>query len=205
MLLLADAKWPTSVVMAVLVLTIALLLMRSRRYFAKPPGAWDSRGGGPAARQTPAESNPADPEEMVRWEVHMHEVARDLSARLDSKMSLLGHLVQEADRAAARLEAALEAVGRRNAAPAESCPARPGSTSEISAKAGQAPKPSHQAEALAGVVGQAPGDAKRSQRYEEIYTLADYGYPCPEIARRLNLPVGEVELILNLRAKGDRS
>ena len=36
----------------------------------------------------------------------MHETARELSAQLDSKMSALQALIAEADRAAARLEAA---------------------------------------------------------------------------------------------------
>ncbi len=36
-------------------------------------------------------------------------------------------------------------------------------------------------------------------RYQEIYILADYGYPPSEIAQRVGNPVGEVELILSLR------
>ena len=47
----------------------------------------------------------------------MHDTARDLSARLDSKLSMLQAMVAEADRAAARLEAAL-------ARAAEPAPAR---------------------------------------------------------------------------------
>jgi DNA-directed RNA polymerase specialized sigma24 family protein len=38
-------------------------------------------------------------------------------------------------------------------------------------------------------------------RYQEIYTLADYGYPPSEIAQRMGSPVGEIELILSLRDK----
>ena len=48
----------------------------------------------------------------------------------------------------------------------------------------------------------AVGTAARPRRYEEIYTLADYGYEPAEIARRVNTPVGEVELILSLRSRG---
>ena len=44
--------------------------------------------------------------------------------------------------------------------------------------------------------------APRDRRQEEIYTLADYGYEPAEIARRVNRPVGEVELILSLRDRG---
>ena len=42
----------------------------------------------------------------------------------------------------------------------------------------------------------------RDRRQEEIYTLSDYGYEPAEIARRVNRPVGEVELILSLRGRG---
>jgi hypothetical protein len=37
------------------------------------------------------------------------------------------------------------------------------------------------------------------RRYEEIYTLADYGYDAAEIAQRIGTPIGEVQLILGLR------
>jgi hypothetical protein len=40
------------------------------------------------------------------------------------------------------------------------------------------------------------------RRYEEIYLLADYGFDPTEIGRRVNMPVGEIQLILSLRAKG---
>ena len=32
--------------------------------------------------------------------------------------------------------------------------------------------------------------------------LSDYGYEPAEIARRVNMPIGEVELILSLRGRG---
>ena len=36
---------------------------------------------------------------------------------------------------------------------------------------------------------------------EEVYMLADYGLATMEIAHRVGVPVGEVELILGLREK----
>jgi hypothetical protein len=74
------------------------------------------------------------------------------------------------------------------------------------------PRVSNQAEALRSVHpahspavvppphGPAMSSA-REQRYNEIYLLADYGHSLPEIAGRLAVPVGEVELILSLRDK----
>jgi hypothetical protein len=49
------------------------------------------------------------PDELVRWEVEMHEIARELSARLDTKIGVLAQLIRDADRASDRLEAALKA------------------------------------------------------------------------------------------------
>lgn len=40
------------------------------------------------------------------------------------------------------------------------------------------------------------------ERFNEIYLLADYGYPPEKIAEHTSVPIGEVELILSLR--GDR-
>ena len=39
------------------------------------------------------------------------------------------------------------------------------------------------------------------RRYEEIYLLADYGFDPAEIGHRVGMPVGEIQLILSLRAK----
>jgi hypothetical protein len=38
-------------------------------------------------------------------------------------------------------------------------------------------------------------------RYEQVYTLADQGSTAQEIARKLDRPSGEVELILALRTR----
>ena len=54
------------------------------------------------------------PAEVQRWEVGMHETARDLSARLDSKMIALEHLIRTADERAARLEELLAKIEAAN-------------------------------------------------------------------------------------------
>lgn len=74
------------------------------------------------------------------------------------------------------------------------------------------PRPLSQAEALrpaqaiqsrttASPPSRPASSAGREQRYNEIYVLADYGHSLPEIAHRMAVPVGEVELILSLRDK----
>jgi hypothetical protein len=55
------------------------------------------------------------PREMQGWEVQMTDLARDLSAQLDSKMGALHHLIREADLASVRLEQLLAESDRRAA------------------------------------------------------------------------------------------
>ena len=100
--LFAEIEFPTLVVLAVLGLTSGFLLWRSHRYLAR-----QDKGRSPLVH-TPRPSPPGQdtrsdaPDVVTRWEVHMHETARDLSGQLDSKMGALAQLIREADRAAAR-------------------------------------------------------------------------------------------------------
>ena len=214
MLLFAQAGFSTLFPLVVLVLIIGFLLFRSRRYLARR-----DRGGAPIVRterpQTHNRGHHLDaPADVLRWEVQMHETARDLSGQLDSKMGVLEHLIREADRAAARLEADLESARRADAktpAPAEAV----GNVPESPEPPDWPPsRPISQAEKLklrsaadreSTVRVADPAEAEVSppaeRRYEEIYLLADYGFDAAEIARRVGTPVGEVELILGLRGK----
>ena len=128
----------------------------------------------------------------------MHETARQLSAQLDAKLSLLQSLITDAERVAERLENALERAHL-------SFP--PGNQAEsLRPAAEQARDLGHVLDAEATDPDASPPDAEtsragaRSRRREEIYHLADYGFAAEEIARRVGSPVGEVELILGLRA-----
>lgn len=47
------------------------------------------------------------PPDLLRWQVEMHETARDLKAEIDSKLSALHALSNLADQAAERLEQAV--------------------------------------------------------------------------------------------------
>ena len=155
---------------AILVLTIPLLL-RLYRYQSR----LKRKGSRLPTRHQP--TTPRDPfanapDSVIRWEVGMQELARDLKAEIDSKMIALGHLIQDADRAAERLEKALN------------------STAEVDAESATAPQSS------------APKDLENASLRDEVYTLADYGFSVSDIASRLATPVGQVELILRLRKDG---
>jgi hypothetical protein len=178
LLLLAESNVITWGCMAVLLLMCGILLLRTQRYFARQVQS------GPPTVSLETPRSPTDraplPEAAEHWEVEMHELARDLSGRLDSKMSALQHLIRDADRAAARLETALHAAG------------------DV--------EPRSQAEGLRADQPRTPADAAQPAtaepgRYDEIYLLFDYGHPAAEIAQRVGLPIGEVELILSLRTR----
>jgi hypothetical protein len=96
-----------------------MLLMRSHRYFGRqrasePENKWESK----PTPKPPAVQGEL-PATVARWEVEMHETARQMSAQLDGKMSALQALIADADRAAARLEAALDGESAPAAPPSD--------------------------------------------------------------------------------------
>lgn len=81
-------------------LVMLRLLLRPRRGTAKLQ---------PPARSLRAPSHNLDaPVEVGRWEVHMHETARNLMGELNTKILMLEQLTRDANAAAERLERALE-------------------------------------------------------------------------------------------------
>jgi len=215
MCLFAEAEYATLMVVTALVVIIGVLLLRSHRYFSR-----QERDSSPIVRvgRPDAEDrghHAEAPEVMQRWEVQMHEVARDLFGQLDSKMGALEQLIREADRASARLEAALSAAREeegRSAPNAASTTLHGEQPLREATAAG--PALTNQAEKLKsagledqGSRGQTTGteevseEVSRERRYEEIYLLADYGFDAAGIAQRVGSPIGEVELILSLRDK----
>jgi hypothetical protein len=179
--LFAEFDLRTGILLGGLAIVVCLLMLKSNRFFARQREARDTlaRAAKPSAdrRGQPL----GGPDELLQWDVRMHETARQLAAELDSKASVLRALAIEADRAAARLEAALSAAA--GALPAGTLPADRGTAS---------PPPDPPAAAAEPL----PATADHKQ---EIYTLADYGYSPAEIARRTGIPAGEVELTLRMR------
>ncbi len=177
----------------VMIVVVGYLYLRSQRYFARQKNDAASAAG--AATTPPEKPYTAVPQDLTRWEVEMHDTARQLSGQLDGKLAALGHLIRDADRVAARLEAALAAT--RPAAPATT-EEPSGNQARALQAAGAAEEP---AESPAAASPSATPRPPADRRYEEIYLLADYGFDPAEIGRRVNMPVGEIQLILSLRAK----
>lgn len=152
----------------------SMMLRRSHRQLLsreRPSTAFSTPAPTRRERGHPQEA----PREFVDWEVKMHELGRELSAQLDSKMSALQQLIADADRAAARLEAALSSAGR------EDHPELP---------EGQTIPADSPASALS---------PRAEHERDQVYVLSDYGFEPADIARRVDLPLGEVRTILALR------
>jgi hypothetical protein len=192
---------PSTLCLILLAVTCVFLLIRTRSQLARQRQQWAAEAAETADREGPrkAASLLLDrlPDDLARWDVEMHETARQLSAQLDAKLGLLQSLIAEADRAAARLEDALDRAYPN---------LPPGSQAEsLRPAAGLARDVRHDPEMAAaesrGSVadGDPPPATDRARRRAEIYRLADYGFAAAEIARRVGSPVGEVELILSLR------
>ncbi|MGA2034106.1 MAG: hypothetical protein ABSG68_17830 [Thermoguttaceae bacterium] len=196
-MMLAALRDPSTILSIAVAAIAGLLLFRANRYLGRSrqnrpedcasfrsPKTGRTASEAPQSVPFPSPPHADGPPEVVNWDVHMHDTARELAGQLDSKMSALEALILEADRAAARLEAALSR----------------------SRDAGR--QPGTQAERLRPAAAQEPAASDRADHaapgrsHEEIYTLADYGFETAEIARRLGVPIGEVQLILGLRGKG---
>lgn len=117
--------------------------------------------------------------EMTHLLVELSEMARQVSAQLDTRAMKLELLIKEADEKIARLQALSPEETQQVMAAAESA---------LSAHA------SHE-------LPRAAAPAAVESRYQSIYELADQGASAVDIARQLDRPRGEIELILALRAK----
>ena len=139
MVFLAKLDDPKSWIIAAAAVVGGMLLLRASRYYArqKRERAAEEAVGPPTHGTPSARGEPSG--EAANWEVRMYETARDLSAQLDSKMSALQALVAEADRAAARLDAALARAAE--AGPAADDRLRQPSTQAESLQ--HAPRPDH--------------------------------------------------------------
>jgi len=103
--------------------------------------------------------------------VEMLDTARQMTAQLDTRAARLEVLMKEADAKLAALKSAT----------------------------GGSPLPGVPAPALISPITPAAPETPPDPRHAEVYSMADQGRSPHEIARKLNRPNGEVELILALR------
>ncbi len=184
---------------AMLALGIAMLLVillrRSGRYYQKLKRK-AKQAAKPTRRQEQTDNmfNRASPlldapSTIVRWQVEMQELARDLKAEIDTKMRLLQVLVQRSDEAAARLEAAAAHAQRLG------CVDRPQGVDVDSIES--------LAEQAASTRSATPPPMPTFSA--QVYSMADSGNNAAEIADHVGLPVGDVEFVLSLRPQAGES
>jgi len=253
MWLLADSQLVSSLFIAGLVLLSASLLIRLSRRLSGRRGRQTSIADSRRLVEPSGGKRDALSDQLAQWEVHMHQTARDLSGQLTSRISVLQALVAEADRAAARLEAALAEWQQLHAPPpdprilprgaslpaqADSSKQTPGAAENKSLRCEGPHGPPQEVASThvsgCGTRGRATADSPLNDRasgdvqpasysaagrasdndrstseahptmrpyeqHEQVCLLADYGFPSPEIARRLGVSLQEVETIVRQR------
>lgn len=182
---------PSHLFLVGLLITSLLILYRTQQRLrrSRPLDAPSA----PAASNLPKSHNAAAPAELRQWEVQMQEFARETVARLDSKMAALEHLLRAAQHERLKLEQTLAAASGSSSLPrTEPEPVDFLPTSQA-----------HLLKRAAGGQCHEPHSTPKpysARPYAEIYALADGGTPAHEIAQQTKLTIGEVELILGLRA-----
>lgn len=147
--------------------TLMLRLHISRKKYRDPA---------PASKFTPTAAANPQPDVMHR-SVEMHEIAREVQARLDNKIAMLQQLLVAADERISRL-------------------------SELESERLHVDRRRH----IDPVFATAEDDdadpyARETARYAVVFGMADAGHNPMSIARRLTMPLGEVELMLSLRRR----
>ena len=187
-LLASNASW--GIFACGVLLLIFLLMKRSRRYTCRAKR--DARQQHKRLVEPDRDAALIDaPREVLRWQVGMHETARDLKAELDSKIGVLNATIRVAREETERLEAAIDRAERLGLSVcpdplaeieriAETNDSTPGKLSELN---------------TSPVADRSPLESHHSQ----IYALADQGCPAQAIATSTGIPCGDVELVLSLR------
>jgi hypothetical protein len=133
--------------------------------------------------------------------VEYEEMIRRMTAQVDTRSTKLELLIQQADERLAQLKAAMAEVS----AAAMTEPQGKSTPKAITGKPANAKVDSLPSLAIHTQAELFPRDeagvpiGTPDARYAEIYTLADKGRSARQIARQLNRPHGEIELILALR------
>jgi hypothetical protein len=95
-----------------LVVGIGMILLVAMRFLLRPRVS-NKRYASPI-REDKVSAHMLDaPVEIGRWEVQMHETARNLMGELNTKIAIVEQLVRDANQAAERLERAIERAEKK--------------------------------------------------------------------------------------------
>jgi hypothetical protein len=120
--------------------------------------------------------------QMTELLVELEQMARQMTAQLETRASKLDALIREADEKISHLQ-------------------------RLNASGISAPQPSHPPLQLTNQMGSCdlplfPPPPALEARHAQIYELSDQGFSPRVIAQKLGRPHGEIELILALRESG---
>jgi hypothetical protein len=185
-------------------LAVAVYLLTRRKYAVgwveSASADADPRGSvHPSSFRLHPSSSDNAPPELLRWQIEMHDTARELKGQLDCKLSALQALVALARRESDRLEAAILRAEQLDIS------APQGTLAQLQNLADPASLADPTALATAaGYLSPLPGCTDSdlfaaNRRLLELSRLADQGLSPAEISHLLSLPLGEVELLLSLR------
>ncbi|HEV2295797.1 MAG TPA: hypothetical protein VGR35_18255 [Tepidisphaeraceae bacterium] len=150
-----------------------------------PLSGMSSPGSGSISKQRSVER------EMSNLLVELSEMARQVTAQLDTRATKLELLMREADEKIETLQRLQSSVPVGPSAPGSAAMPRQSAAAERDALM----QPLH----AQSTTSPHPPQPVVDPRYAEIYALADQGRSPVDIASRLGRPSGEVELILALR------
>ena len=136
------------------------------------------------------------PTSIARWEVAMHDVARDLRAELDTKMAGINALLVQSREECTRLAGLIERAERMGISPARD------TLQTIEDLGSDNPQQVHDAIQSLSAVAETnrESDPLPGVLVQKIYDLADQGRSTSAIAKQLGAPLGDVEFALNLRS-----
>ncbi len=177
---------------------IARLLWRSWRYFRRRPQDEKPlvRVPRPSKNSLPLHDAPRD---LLRWQVELHEVARDVKAELDTKIRVLQQTIRLAREENDRLESLIRrAIQLDLVSDGDTLQRIERLAAEM---AGDFTRPLA-LDDLPDVASPLEGTLPVTEdRRKAIYSLTDSGESAASIADRMALPVGDVEIALSLRGK----
>lgn len=151
----------------IVVILLALVVVLPRMARRKPSGGRTVGTAVPSVRGR---------EQMEDLLVKLHDISREMQAKLDTKMRVLNRLIEEANEKIRELDAR-----------------------------GIKEKETKSDKASGGTrdVAQAP-PRPETGKYASVYELADAGHDVVSISRRTGLQPGEIELLLELRKKRNK-
>jgi hypothetical protein len=192
--LIAELTPGTFAILAVVGLMTCMLLVRTQRQLKSGSGSHShAKAGEHAPARQAARDQTQATRQLEQWEVRMHDLARELSAQLDSKMVAVELLVREAQEQIARFERLTRMSGQAVPPPSgEIQQSEPAAPAHLGTQAAALPRSPQRPHLLAAA-------RNTPRRHQEVYALADAGQSSAAIAQQLGSPIGEVELILGLR------